>query len=74
MDDLLQILQHVRKDVSIGHSNYSSFAYADDATVYSSTIPDLQFLIQMCADYAHKWRFNFGKKTKCRIVCLFVGV
>ena len=69
IDDLLQSLQHVKKGVSIGYSNYSSFAYADDVTVYSSTIPDLQFLIQMCADYATKWRFNFGiKKTKCMIV------
>ena len=32
-------------------------------------LQSLQFLIQMCADYAHKLRFIFGiKKTKCMIV------
>ena len=72
IDDLLQSLQRVEKGVSIGYSNYSSFTYVDDVnTVYSSTIPDLQFLIQMCADYAQKWRFNFGveknKMYDCRI-------
>ena len=66
IDDLLQSLQHVEKSVSIGYSNYSSFAYADDVTVYSSTIPDLQFLIQMCADYAQKWRFR--SPTFARII------
>ena len=69
IDDLLQSLQNVKKGVSIGYSNYSSFAYTYEFTVYSSTIPDLQFLIQMCADYAQKSRFNFGiKKSKCMIV------
>ena len=38
IDDLLQSLQNVKKGVSIGYSNYSSFAYADDVTVYSFII------------------------------------
>ena len=43
--------------------------------MYSSTIPDLQFLIQMCADYAHKWGFYLVLKNKMydnrisRVIC-----
>ena len=44
-------------------------AYADDITLFSLTTSGLQTLIDLCADYANTWRFNFGlKKSKCMSV------
>ena len=41
-------------------------AYADEITLLCITVPGLQMLIDVCAGYARKWRFNFDlKKTKC---------
>jgi hypothetical protein len=54
IDGLMKKLHSANNGVSIGNDNYTSFAYADDVTVFSATIPDLQLLIQMCADYAKK--------------------
>ncbi len=48
---------------------YNSFAYADDISIFSSTIPGLQELINICEEYSSKWRFNFGiSKTKCMCI------
>ena len=55
----------------IGKHSYNSFAYADDITVYATTIPDLQELINICFQYTCSitWRFKFGThKSQCLIL------
>ena len=61
---------HVSNDkVCIGNCSLNSFAYADDVSLVCTTAPGLQRLINICADYARKWRFKFGiKKTMCMIM------
>ena len=44
-------------------------AYADDITLFSTNVQDLQNLIDVCVAYSKRWRFKFGvEKPKCRIV------
>ena len=65
IDDLLLVLQLSESGVRIGSQQISSFAYADDITLLSTILPDLQHLINLCTDYAQTWRFDFGiKKIK----------
>ena len=55
--------------MNIGDVKYNSFAYADDVTLFSSTITGLQNLIDICSKYANDWRFRYGwKKSKCMTV------
>ena len=55
--------------IRFGDVLYNCFAYADDISLFSSTIPGLQKLIDICAEYAKKWRFTFGtKKSQCMSV------
>ena len=52
----------------IENCKFESFAYADDITLFSPTIGGLQGLIDICIEYAVKWRFNFGiSKSKCMV-------
>ena len=44
------------------HENINSMSYADNITVLSTTIPRLQKLINICCEYAKKWRFSFGEQ------------
>jgi hypothetical protein len=56
--------------VRVGNHLYNSFAYADDVSLFSTTVPGLEKMIDICTDYSSLWRFNFGiKKTKCIMVC-----
>jgi len=60
--------------VRVGHDLYNSFAYADDVSLFSTTVPGLQKLIDICTDYSSLWPFNFGiQKTKCMMVCKGYG-
>ena len=55
--------------VRIGDTLYSSMAYADDITLFSTNVQDLQNLIDICVAYSKRWRFKFGvEKSKCMIV------
>ena len=45
--------------VIIGDVLYNSMAYADDITVFSTNVKDLQRLIDMCTMYC-RWRFKYG--------------
>ena len=52
----------------IGDDIYNSFAYADDISLFSATVPGRQRLINICTNYAKQWRFNFGlQKSQCMI-------
>jgi len=68
IDGLLEELAQVTDGVSIQGLRLNSFAYADDVTLFCSTVPGLQRLIDVCSAYAGEWRFSFGiAKTKCMI-------
>ncbi|KAK2172618.1 hypothetical protein NP493_946g00009 [Ridgeia piscesae] len=44
-------------------------AYADDITLFSTNVQDLQNLIDVCVAYSKRWRFKFGvEKSKVTIV------
>ncbi len=67
--DLLKLLGNNESGIRIGAKLFNSFAYADDISLVSSTVPGLQELINICTDYSSLWRFNFGiNKTKCMLV------
>jgi len=66
IDGLLDELQQSGIGVRLGTCVYNSVAYADDITLFSSTIPGLQRLINRCYEYSQEWLFRYGiKKTKC---------
>ena len=64
--DLLKQLNAHESGVRVGGKLFNSFAYADDISLFSTTVPGLQELINICVRYSSSWRFNFGiNKTKC---------
>jgi hypothetical protein len=68
LNDLLTELNDAEHGLRIGSSTYSSFAYADDVTLYSATTGGLQAMIDICAAYATRWRLRFGlRKSKCMV-------
>ena len=68
-DLLLDIERSGKGGVKIGRYLFNFFAYADDITLFSTTVTGLQDLIDICDGYAKTWRFNFGiNKTKCMTV------
>ena len=68
INELLVNLSQLTDGVAIENVHLNSFAYADDVTLFCSTVPGLQRLIDVCSAYAGEWRFNFGiAKTKCMI-------
>ncbi|MCG8430992.1 MAG: reverse transcriptase family protein, partial [Candidatus Omnitrophica bacterium] len=70
-DLLLELEQSGSGGVRIGKYLFNFFAYADDVTLFSTTVTGLQHLIDICDAYSKAWNFNFGiKKTKCMAVGL----
>ena len=68
IDDLLQELNNTDIGLRIGHLLFNHFAYADDVSLFAANVPGLQALINLCNDYANRWRFVFGfAKTTCII-------
>jgi hypothetical protein len=68
IDGMLNKIQTNKNGLRIGKDKYNCFAYADDVTIFSSTAPGLQCLIDICTEYASLWRFRFGvNKSKCMI-------
>ena len=59
IDELLQTLCEAKTGIRVGQQLFNSFAYADDISLCSTTIVDLQSLIDICDKYAKKWRFLF---------------
>ena len=68
LKDLMCRLQSCNEGVLIGDRFFNSFAYADDISIFSSTVCGLQNLINVCSEYARDWRLVFGcAKSKCLI-------
>ena len=66
--DLMTQLSECKSGLRIGSEYFNCFAYADDVTLFSPTVTGLQDLINICHEYANKWRFRFGLcKTKCMV-------
>ena len=69
INSLLKELPQLPHGAWIGDKHVNSFAYADDITLLSGTVPGLQTPIDCCAHYASRWGFRFGvSKTKCVII------
>lgn len=72
----MKLLGNSKSRMRVGKHLYNSFAYADDVSLFSATVSDLQDLMNTCADYSSLCRFNFGIKetktttttTKCTVV------
>ena len=56
---LLLDLKSTKGGISIDSFHLNSFAYVDDVTLFNSTVPGLQQLINKCVAYATDWRFTF---------------
>ena len=56
--------------VRLGGQHFGSFAYADDVTLISATVPGLQRMIDVCTQYAEEWRMLFNP-AKCK--CMTMG-
>ena len=52
----------------IGFTNMSVSAFADDNFLLSPSVSHLQKLLDICADYACKWKIKFNYK-KSKIIC-----
>ena len=75
--DLLKQLNAHESGVRGGGKLFNSFAYADDISLFSSTVPGLQELINMCVRYSSSsastlvsiklnvWSMSRGKKMLC---------
>ena len=75
LSELLYELDGVNQGACIGTRLYNSFAYADDVSIFSATVPGLQKLIDTCAEYSLKWRFKFGiKKSQCLIPAYYLNI
>ena len=46
--------------VRIERHNFNAFVYADDLSTFSNSAVDLQSMVNICENYADKWRFLFG--------------
>ena len=69
VNQLLLDLNNCDAGVSIGDTLYNSTAYADDITLFSTNVPNLQNLIDICVAYKEMWKLKFGvEKSKCMIV------
>ena len=68
VNDLLLALSNEKHGLRIGPCSVNAIAYADDITLLSTRIPDLQAMINHCSTYANKWRFTFSaSKSQCAI-------
>ena len=68
LNDILCDLKKSVFGARIENCKFESFAYADDITLFSPTVAGLQGLIDICTEYAVKWRFKFGiSKSKCMV-------
>ena len=66
INDLLMLLQNSQHGIHIGDEKLNNVTYADDITLISATVTGLQSLVDICSDYADRWRFRFGlKKSRC---------
>ena len=69
INQLLLDLNNCDAGIRIGDILYNSKAYADDITLVSTNVQDLQNLIVVCVAYSKRWRFKFGvEKSKVTIV------
>ena len=62
LSDLLYELDSINQGLRIGSHLYNSFAYADDVSLFASTVPGLQQLINKCVEYSVKTQLKISKQ------------
>ena len=66
---MLESVRSLNNGIRVGNHSFNILAYADDVTLYSSTIPGLQTSIDACVEYSKLWRFCFNPhKSKCMTI------
>ena len=68
IDDMLKSVSLHCNGLRVGNDAYSVLAYADDVTLFSSTLSGLQKSINICTEYAKLWRFKFNPNKSKFIV------
>ena len=69
INGLLLELEKMGTGIRLGGHHFGSFAYADDITLVSATVPGIQQMIDICTQYADDWRMLFNPlKSKCMIM------
>ena len=48
----------------IGAHNISLISYCDDLIIFSLYVKHVNILLQLCSDYAQKWKLVFNSKCK----------
>ena len=69
--DLVTELQSYNSGVIIGTEKYSTYCYADNLLLSSTTVTGLQKLINIATTYTSKNGISFNtSKTECALVCI----
>ena len=63
---MLKNVHNLDVGIRMNYKKYNCFAYAEDVILFSTMVPDLQSIIDVCTQYVDTWRFKFGfKKSNC---------
>ena len=63
VDDLIRFLRHSGYGTYIGSQFIGTILYADDITLLSGSCRGLQRMLDICAEFGHKWdKFCFNAK------------
>lgn len=62
VDDLIQLLKHSGYGTYIGSQFVGTILYADDITLLSGSCRGLQKMLDICAEFGHKWDICFNAK------------
>lgn len=65
INDMLVDLEKCNKKTGVYHIASCSPALADDISCIGTTPLCLQRMLDICADYAHRWRFCFNANKSC---------
>ena len=65
IDELLIVLRKSKYGLCIGNSLHNCFAFADDVTLFASTVPQLQTLINISHSFAEKLALSIYRNEIC---------
>ena len=69
VDDLIRLLEHSGYGTYIGSQFVRAILYADEITLLSGSCRGLQKMLDICAEFGHKWDICFNAK-KSQILTL----
>ena len=73
INGLLKKLKHEKLGVVFVGEWAGALAFADDFVMVAESEDELDRMIQVCEEYARKWRFEFNVK-KCKVMIIEGGV